>query len=100
MREDTIAEVGIDGNGRLYVQPTSTSFDHIYRAAMEVGWDMSKRRLFSPKPREWTYLDWFKQIVAAATDEYGTRLRLTPDTVWSDVPPALRAEIASLSGLS
>jgi hypothetical protein len=96
MREDSIAQVGIDGDGRLFVKPTSMSFHYIYRAGMEAGWDASERRLFGAKPREWTYLDWFKQIVAAAADEYRTRLRLTPDTVWSDIPPALRAEISSL----
>jgi hypothetical protein len=96
MREDSIAQVGIDVDGRLYVKPTSTSFDYIYRAGMEVGWDSSERRLFSPRPREWTYLDWFKQILAAVADEYRTRLRLTPETVWSNVPTAVRAEISSL----
>ena len=97
MREDSIAEVGIDDEGRLYVQPSSMSFNYIYRAAMEVNWDASQRRLFSPQPREWTYLDWFKQIVAAAADEYGIRLELTSETVWSNVPASLQAEIGSLS---
>jgi hypothetical protein len=95
MREDSIAVVGIDEQERLYVQPSSMSFDHIYRAAMEVNWDASQRRLFSPRPRQWTHLQWFKQIVAAAAEEYGTRLRLTPDTIWSNVPAPLQAEICS-----
>ena len=97
MHEDSIAEVGIDDEGRLYVQPSSMSFDYIYRAAMEVNWDTSQRRLFSPKAREWTYLYWFKQIVAAAADEYRTRLELTSDTVWSNVPASLQAEINSIT---
>ena len=78
MAQDDIAEVGIDVVGRLYVRPISTFFDYIYRAAMEVSWDAATRRLLSPKPREWTYLDWFKQTVAAAADEYGTVLRVHP----------------------
>lgn len=96
MAQETIAEVGIDEVGRLYVRPTSTSFDFFYRAAMEVNWDAATRRLFSPKPREWTYLDWFKQIIAAAADEYGTALRVTPDTAWTNIPAGLRAEIEGL----
>lgn len=97
MAQENIAEVGIDEVGRLYVRPTSTSFDYIYRAAMEVKWDAANRRLSSPKPREWTYLDWFKQIVAAAADEYGTALRVTPDTGWTDVPAELQDEIEGLA---
>ena len=97
MTQDSIAEVGIDELGRLYVRPAVASFDHIYRAAMKVNWDASTRRLFSPKSREWTYLDSFKQIIAAAEDEYGTALRLTPDSDWTDVSAALRAEIERLA---
>ena len=87
---------GIDEEGRLYVRPSRSSFEHIYRAAMEVNWDSPKRRLFGPKPREWSYVDWFKQIVAAPADEYGTTLSLTGDTIWSNVPFALQIEIEAL----
>jgi hypothetical protein len=60
---------------------------------MEVGWDPDSRTLFSPKPSEWSYLHWFRQIVAAAAGEYGVRLVVTPHTKWFDVPDALRTEI-------
>lgn len=94
MQDETIAEVGVDEEGRLYVRPSAMSFDYIYRAAMEVHWDAVERRLFSPKPREWTYTQWFAQIVAAAADEYGVCLKVTPTTVWSNVPDQLRSAIA------
>lgn len=97
MAQDTIEEVGIDKEGRLYVRPSTLSFEYIWRAAMEVNWDGSKRRLFGPKPREWTYVDWFKQIVAAAADEHGTTLRLSADTKWSNIPSAVRVEIEALT---
>jgi hypothetical protein len=97
MREDTIAEVGIDEEGRLYVRPCSDSFEHTWRAAMEVSWDASKHRLFGPKPRDWSYVDWFKQIVAAAADECGARLKLTSETAWLNVPASLRTEIEASS---
>lgn len=97
MAQDNIAEVGIDEAGRLYVRPTSTSFENIHRAAIEVNWDAATRRLFSPKPRERTYLDWFKQVTEAAADEYGTVLKVTSDTGWTDVPADLRAEIEGRS---
>ncbi len=93
MTEDAISEVGIDSEGRLYVRPSSVSFEYIYRAAMEVNWDAKERRLFSPRPREWTYADWFRQIVAAAADEYGIRLKLTIETTWSNIAEPLKNEI-------
>ena len=62
---------------------------------MQVYWDEEQWRLFSPKPKDWTYVDWFSQIIWAAADEYGTWLRLSPDTVWSDVSDELRAGIQS-----
>lgn len=95
MTEDAISEVGISEEGGLYVRPSSATFEYIWRAAMEVHWDPHRRRLFGPTPREWTYVDWFKQIVAAAADEYGTQLRLTPETAWTNTPDAVRTEIAS-----
>jgi hypothetical protein len=93
MTIDKIAEVRIDGDGKLSVRPQVCVFPYIYRAAMEVQWDPDNRTLFSPKPSEWSYLHWFRQIVAAAADEYGVRLVITPQTTWSDVPDALRTEI-------
>jgi hypothetical protein len=93
MTIDEIAEVRINRDGKLLVRPQVSDFPYIYRAAMEVGWDADNRTLFSNKPLEWSYLHWFRQIVAAAAGEYGVRLVITPQTTWSDVPDALRAEI-------
>ena len=62
---------------------------------MGVGWDEKEKRLFSPKPKEWTYVDWFTQIIWAAADEYGIWLRLTPDTVWLGVSDELRSGMQS-----
>lgn len=97
MRDDTITEVGIDEHGRLYVCPATTSFPFIYRAAMEVNWDEEAQRLFGQTPRERTYIDWFKHIVAAAWDEYRVSLTLAVDTVFVNVSDDLRSEIQSVS---
>jgi hypothetical protein len=93
MTVDEIVEVRIDDGGRLLVRPQVGTFPHIYRAAMEVRWDPDNRTLFSPKPREWSYLRWFQQIVAAAAGEYGVHLVITRDTTWTNVPDALRVEM-------
>ena len=95
MTEDHIVSVEIDGDGKLCVTPAKEDFALIYRAAMEVGWDRIRRCLVSPQPREWTYPMWFRQILAAAADEYGVRLRLTPETLWTHIPDEVRLEMSA-----
>jgi hypothetical protein len=63
---------------------------------MEVGWDAEIGRLFSPKPREWTYPRWFRQILTAVADECGVLLRLAPTTIWSGISESLRSEIEAV----
>jgi len=55
MSEDVIREIGIDGEGRLYVLPSQQRFPHIYREAMEVSWHESSGTLSAPAPREWSH---------------------------------------------
>jgi len=93
MNVDEIIRVEIDRQGRLCVTPRSGDFDLVYRAAMEVYWDRERKCLHSPIPREWTYPMWFRQIVAAVADEFGVRLSLSGETLWVNVPDALRAEM-------
>ena len=95
MTEDRIVSVEIDGDGKLCVTPATKDFALIYRAAMEVGWDPIRRCLISPQPREWSYSMWFRQILAAAADEYGVRLRLTPETIWTHIPDEVRLEMSA-----
>jgi len=96
MREDRIVSVEIDGEGRLCVTPQNEDFASIYLAAMEVGWDPVRRCLVSPVPREWTYPMWFRQILAAAADEYGVRLTLMPETIWRNVSTSERLEMSAI----
>jgi len=89
---DTIRQVEIDEAGRLLVTPDSTRFPYIYREAMEVHWDDARGFLFAPKPREWSYLDWFRQILEAAKAQ-GGELRLSERTRWINVPDDVVAEM-------
>ena len=89
MRTDAIEEVGIDQNGSLWVRPATATFPYIYREAMEVHWDAERRCLYSPKPREWSYLSWFRQIVCGARYQ-GVELVLKPETLWSGIDDELR----------
>ena len=89
MRTDIIEAVGIDEGGSLWVKPTAATFPLIYREAMEVHWDAERLRLYSPKPREWSYTTWFKQIRDAAR-QHGVDLQLGLATTWSGIDPKLQ----------
>ncbi|HEX8372402.1 MAG TPA: hypothetical protein VF585_06460 [Chthoniobacterales bacterium] len=92
MTTDSIAEVGIDEQERLYVRPSIATLPYIYREAVEVHWEPIRRHLHSPKPREWSYLQWFKHIVSAA-ELQAYELRHTPSTTWINIAPELAAEM-------
>jgi hypothetical protein len=94
LKTETIVEVGMDDERRVFVRPAVGDFEQVYRAAMEVYWDRSTSRLSHPRPpKDWTPAQWFQQIVAAVADEYGVHLKLTNGTIWVGVPPEVRAEI-------
>jgi len=97
MDEDSIAAVEIDVECRLHVVPAARSFPHVYREAMEVSWDPSRRSLHSAVPREWSYSRWFQQILAAAAAQ-GVRLSLAPGTRWVGIPAELRVELSKVRG--
>ena len=94
---DVIKEVRIDAGGRLCVGPGSERFPYVYRAAMEVGWDAEGNFLFSPRPREWSYVDWFGQILEAARAQE-CELRVSDETKWSNVSPELMAQMKAYAG--
>lgn len=99
-RQLEIEKIHVDPSGRLFVQPripAGEDFAFIYRAAMEVSWGPLSRSLFAPIPREWSQSQWFKQIVAAVDDEYGTRSYVTARTQWQDVSVEDRREIEAWS---
>jgi hypothetical protein len=92
MKREQVAAVEIDAEGKLYVTPAESEFQHIFLEAMEVSWDNQKSALHSPIPREWTYERWLQQIFAAARAQ-GTELQLHPETRWINVPDALRSQL-------
>lgn len=95
MQHEAIAKIEINEDGRLCIWPNETRFDLIYRTATEVHWDRNDKFLYSPKPREWSYLDWFKHIVGIVEENYDLALRTTASTDWSNIEPELKASIES-----
>jgi hypothetical protein len=94
-RQDEIIEVGIDKNERLFIRPKNERFTLIYRTATEVHWDEKELFLYSPKPREWNYYDWFKHIIDAANLECNCKLILTHRTIWTNIPDNLKKQITT-----
>lgn len=97
MKTDNIKQIEIDESGRLRIYPENERFTLIYRSAAEVHWDNKEDFLFSPMPREWSYLDWYKHIISVVKDEYGCELLPTDNTTWINIPPQLKEEIKSFT---
>lgn len=89
MESDNIVKVEIDKEGKLHIKPETVKFPMIYRTATEVHWDISNQTLFSPAPRDWTYLEWFSHIIEVVREECFYRLSLTDKTEWVNVPMAI-----------
>ena len=92
METDNIIEIGIDNLERLYIKPEKVKFTLIYRTATEVHWDNENHFLYSPKPKNWTYLDWYKQIIIVAED-CNCKLIITEKTKWKNISEKLKTEI-------
>lgn len=82
MRTDNIIEIGIDNSERLYIKPKEEKFTLIYRTATEVHWDNKDYYLYSPKPKDWNYFDWYNHIMKVVETECNCKLNLTEETVW------------------
>jgi len=97
MQSDEIVEIGIGKDNRLYACLKNEQMNQIYRAAMEVNWDEQKNALYCIPRGEWTYKEWFSQILNAALDEYGFILKLSDDVRWTNVPEDLKTQIKEIA---
>jgi Integron Cassette Protein Hfx_Cass5 len=91
--KDNISEIGIDDKERLFIKPEKATFPLIYRTATEVHWDDKNKFLYSPKPNEWTYLDWYKQIIGVVETECNYKLKLKNATKWTNISDDLKKQI-------
>ncbi len=92
MLTDKIKAIEIDSTGRLCITPVREEFFGIWLLGKEVHWDEKDRFLYTPAPREWTYLDWYNHILNVV-EEFNRALVLTDDTEWINVPLSLKNEI-------
>lgn len=94
MEIDKITEIGIDVSERLYIKPENVKFTLIYRTAKEVHWDNEYHFLYSPKPKDWTYLQWYTHIINVAED-CNCKLIITENTKWKNISEELKNEIST-----
>jgi hypothetical protein len=93
---DLIEAVGINEAGSLWVKPATATLPYIYREAAEVHWDVSHRYLYSPRPRDWSYGQWYRHIIDIAASQ-GVHLRPSTATRWVNIDPVLQQEIQDSS---
>jgi hypothetical protein len=91
MDTDYIEAIGINEEGQLYIKPCTKLFTLIWRSATQVHWNDTECYLYSPKPIEWSYLDWYKHIVTVIADE--CKLIVVDDTLWYNVDGELKEQI-------
>ncbi len=93
MSSDAIKEIKIDDSGRLCIFPEQKKFTMIYRTATEVHWDNQGMFLYSPKPRERSYFDWYNHIMDVVKNECYCELSLTKETEFTNIPVSLQQQI-------
>lgn len=87
-------EVASSGELLLRAAPDPRGrYEYIYRTATGVWWDSARSAFVAPTPREWSYADWFGQILADAKSELGVALALTSATEWVNVAPQVRRKM-------
>ena len=70
-------------------------YEFIYREAAGVYWNKELRCFQSQIVTDWSYKDWYKQIVSVVRSGLGVRLTLSPDTEFCSEYPSLASEILS-----
>lgn len=94
-RVEMIAEVAIDETGALHIKPTTPDpfFEYVYRAGTQISWRPGAGSFATPPPQEWSYWQWFDQVIRAVDGELGVQLILGPTTRWDGVSSEIRTSL-------
>lgn len=100
MKQEEIAEVSLDTEGRIRVKPTNKAFPFIYRVGVGIYWD-EKHQFLYPKALGITEAEvWFTEILNAVKSEYKIDLRLTLKTKWKNTPEKIKSKIVQAHGMN
>ncbi|WP_127347363.1 hypothetical protein [Pseudidiomarina mangrovi] len=83
--------LGLEGRGKPMYQ-------HVYREAAGVYWDETRSGFKSTPMKDWSYSQWYKQIVAIVR-YIGVELALADDVTWSGVSEEEKAEIERVKAI-
>jgi Integron Cassette Protein Hfx_Cass5 len=59
MKSDAIVAVELDGECKLHLFPATQEFPYMHLEGIEVHWDERRNSLYGPRPRQWSYAQWF-----------------------------------------
>ncbi|NVK22561.1 MAG: hypothetical protein HWD86_08585 [Kangiellaceae bacterium] len=93
---EKINKIEILDSGELYlclVSGERASYQHIYRDGREVYWDNDKQGFKSPKPRKWSYFDWYKHICLVVSQSMNLTLELAKTVEWKNISSELQLKI-------
>jgi len=96
MEDMGISRIEINSNNELLVSPKSNInkvFRFVYRADTGIEWSEESQTLYSLQPQGKSHFDLYKKILAAASSELGILLKPTNETLWVNVPEALKVSI-------
>jgi len=96
MKSVDITEISILETGELLVKPKENKdniFQFIYRTATGVNWDEQSQCFKTPKPKEWSYQDWYENIISSVIDEIGIELKITSNTKYYNISNNLKESI-------
>ena len=97
MEKVPIRKIAVLPDGRLAVYPESISdwYEYIYREASGVYWDKENGCFHSTIPREWSYKQWYRQIVSVVGKGLGVRLYITNQTTYAPKDDKFRSDMAA-----
>lgn len=93
MKKDKILYIKINKEGQMHIKPESSEFHMIYRSASGVHWNNDSKTLYTAKPKDWSYFDWYKHIMAIAQGDNYCKLEITAETEWINISNDLKKEI-------
>lgn len=96
MKHVEIVKISILNSGELEVRPIENwknLFQFIYRAATGVHWNEKTQSFFTPKPKQFSYSEWYENIISSVSSEIGVKLETTHRTTYKNIPKTLKEKL-------
>jgi hypothetical protein len=96
----SIDKVAVLEDGRLAIWPdlATKDFQRIYREACGVYWDKKRCCFQSTIPKDWSYGQWYEQILSVVKIGFGIKLHLTDQTEFVSEDSTFTHEVIKRDG--